>query len=100
MPESIERATFVPCLHQAFTLETEDGPVALELVEVEALSEATRAPEGREPFSLIFLGPKGLQIEQSIYTLTHREIGDIELFLVPLGPDLENQGLRFEAVFT
>jgi len=34
---------------------------------------------------------------QGTYRLTHAELGTLEVFLVPIGPDTE--GMRYEAVF-
>lgn len=70
------------------------------------LAEATegtqpggRGPEGQErlQFSLVFRGPEGSALPQGIYRLSHAELGELDLFLVPIGRDAE--GTRYEAAF-
>jgi hypothetical protein len=70
---------------------------ALTLVEVTVLGgDATSAR--RQPFSLVFRGPRVPLLPQRIYRLEHDRMGALELFIVPLGPD--GDGLRYEAIFT
>ena len=52
----------------------------------------------RSQFSLIFRGPGDRPLAQAMYELSHDELGDFVLFLVPVGADAE--GYRYEAVFT
>lgn len=53
----------------------------------------------RTPFKLLFheLGAERFAPQQ-IFTLRHPELGELEIFLVPLGPD--ERGMRYEAVIT
>jgi hypothetical protein len=67
----------------------------LRLDRAEALGEG---PEGhRDPFSLIFHEPRGTVLPQQTHALTHEAMGELQIFLVPIGPDAE--GMRYEAVF-
>ena len=100
MLNSLTRADFEAQLDQPFTLETGDSNAELRLIEVQALSESARVPDGREPFSAIFLGPTDPVFEQRIHLLRNPAVGGLEIFLVPLGPDLDNKGIRYEAVFS
>ncbi len=52
----------------------------------------------REPFALDFRGPRDPVLAQRIYRLTHAEMDDLDIFIVPLGVDAE--GARYEAIFT
>lgn len=52
---------------------------------------------GREQFSLLFTGPEAPTLAQATWPLTHPGFGDLELFLVPLGPG--PRGMRYEAAF-
>jgi len=70
-------------------------PIALELVEISAAVPGPRRA-GR-PFSLTFRGPRDALLPQSTYRLEHDAMGDLDLFLVPIGPD--PQGMCYEAVF-
>jgi hypothetical protein len=62
-----------------------------ELVEV---SEITREPGGRAPFSLVLKGGPTPPLPQRIYRVEHAELGALEIFLVPIAAD------RYEAIFT
>lgn len=50
-----------------------------------------------EPFSLIFIGPPDRVLPQRIYPLEHDQLGTLEIFIVPIGPD--HRGMRYEAAF-
>ena len=103
MLERFTLATFAEHLNDTFHLYPESG-MDLELVLVEAIDLSTEgqrsasATEPRAPFSIVFRGPRTPILPQRIYRVAHPEIGDFELFLVPIGPD--EQGMRYEAVFT
>jgi hypothetical protein len=66
-------------------------PFEVELVEV---TEIPREPGGRAPFSLVFKGGPNPPVEQRIYRVEHDELGELDIFLVPIAVD------RYEAVFT
>ena len=88
-------ATFEPLVGDRFGID--DAPAAGELV----LGSATAAgewPGGRDPFSLVFLGPREPLLAQAIYGLRHAELGLLEIFLVPIARDAD--GARYEAIFT
>jgi hypothetical protein len=61
--------------------------------------------EFRAPFALIFHGPPEPVRPQGIYRVEHDQLGTLELFLVPVGPDApaepgrEPAAMRYEAVF-
>lgn len=82
----------------AFDLRAEGG--TLVLVEASESSQAGgRGPSGeqRQQFSLVFRGPVEPVLTQGTHGLVHTELGNLELFLVPLGPDAD--GMRYEAAF-
>jgi len=91
---------FAGRLGERFANTAADGtPLSLELVETTEGSEpGGQGPEGQErlQFSLVFRGPATPVLPQGIYAMSHAEL-DLELFLVPLGPDA--QGMRYEAAF-
>jgi hypothetical protein len=84
---------------ERFEVAVEGGaPLVLELTEATEGSEAGGpGPDGqeRQQFSLVFLGIPGLA--QGTYRLVHAELGDLELFLVPIGP--RGEGMQYEAAF-
>ena len=81
-----------------------DAPASQELTLLSAKVLGTESAKewskssGREPFALIFVGPMESAVEQQIYRLEHDEVGNFEIFLVPIGPN--QQGMRYEAIFT
>ena len=83
---------FAPHLHTCFGVAQVDD-YELELTEVSDLSN-----ERLEQFSLIFTGIATPWLEQRIYKLIHPQMGECELFLVPLGPDAA--GMRYQAAFS
>ena len=70
-----------------------DGADAFE-VELVEVTEIPRERGGRTPFSLVFQGGPNPPLEQRIYRVEHDELGELDLFLVPIAVD------RYEAVFT
>ena len=53
----------------------------------------------RTPFTLLFHHADATRYApQQVVTLRHAELGELELFLVPLGPD--EGGMRYEAVIS
>ena len=99
MLDKLQKDDFIPHLHEIFQIRL-DGtePIDLELVSVTALSQ-TPGPRRRQPFSLHFLGPVSTQyLVQHIYALEHPQMGDLAMFIVPLGP--EGGRMRYEAIFT
>ncbi|HEU0292088.1 MAG TPA: hypothetical protein VFR47_05095 [Anaerolineales bacterium] len=97
--EQLQSNDFLPYLNQIFTIRL-DGiePIGLELVLVKESGTGFR-PGARRPFSLHFLGPVSSQyLLQHMYPLEHPEMGVLDIFLVPLGP--ETGRMRYEAIFS
>jgi hypothetical protein len=84
-----------------FGISGTDGPdVPLTLVEATQGSEpGGPGPEGqqRRQFSLVFRAPTSQVWHQGTYALAHDELGELELFLVPIGTDAD--GVLYEAAF-
>jgi hypothetical protein len=78
-----------------FTLS--DPAVALGLEEATLLSARFGMPDLRPPFSLIFVGPGDMILPQRLYQLTHEEMGEVTIFLVPIGK--EDRGVLYQAIF-
>lgn len=100
MLETFTVETFSGRLGEVFNVAVGDGSrFEAQLVGAESVGPAV--PGAREPFSLVFQRPAGshssVVLPQAIYAVTHPEIGAFELFLVPLGPDVD--GMRYEAAF-
>ena len=94
----VTREAFEPFLETSFRVLGGDGlAFEAELIEVSPMGE-TVGPTGRQAFSVVLRGPTTETPEQGMYQLEHSEIGNIDLFLVPIGPD--HKGMKYEAVFT
>lgn len=95
MPEKLTKEMFEEQLNTKFRIPVQGGgtPVELELTEV---VETMRMP-GREQFSVFFRGPLEYIIPQSTYRLEHEKMGNLDIFIVPVGK--EPEGFRYEAVF-
>jgi hypothetical protein len=101
MLDTLTVAMFAECLGTTFRIRTEPE-VVLEIVLLEANALTARGGSRggamrREPFSLIFRGPRGPWLPQRIHRLEHDKLGTLDIFLVPIGPD--EQGMRYEAIF-
>ena len=98
-------ATFANRIGEAFEAVTASGKGHLDLV-LSACDESQHgSPEelreqlGRVPFSLVFHAPeRDRYAPQQIFTLRHPELGEFELFMVPLGPD--DRGMQYQAVIS
>jgi len=81
------------------------GTAALNLtladVEDLTLPDTQRDPQLRsQPFSLIFHGPMTPVASQATYTFQHAVLPNLEIFLVPIGPDRRLPGvMRYQAIF-
>jgi hypothetical protein len=97
--DQLQSSDFSSHLNETFSIHLEgQEPVDLELVSVIATSPQFH-PGARQPFSVSFLGPvSSTYLLQHIYPLEHQQLGRLELFLVPLGP--EEGRMRYEAIFS
>ena len=93
MIETFTETTFLELLNTRFQIHSEGAdPLDLELVRVTPLS----APR-QVQFSILFQGPGHVHLPQSIYPMAHEQLGEFELFLVPVGKN--QSGFQYEAVF-
>ena len=81
---------------ERFELRFDDATI--ELVLSEARPSGSGPPGMRDPFALLFRGPRDPQLPQSSYRLAHPELGEHVLFLVPVGQEAEH--MLYEAVFS
>ncbi len=99
MLTKLTSADFSPYLNQQFRIHLE-SPLKVDLIEVSDLGpelSAEQAAKRRRPFSLIFRDPNKTYLPQKIYRIEHAELGTLDLFLVPIGPD--EHGMCYEVVF-
>jgi hypothetical protein len=89
---------FSPYLNQVMYIRFEEGArLPAELLQVTELENYNKLE--RQPFSIVFkTAQTTAYYQQAIYTIEHPDKGDMEVFLVPLGPG--NGGMKYEAVFS
>ncbi|GMA15235.1 hypothetical protein E5F05_01290 (plasmid) [Deinococcus metallilatus] len=86
-----------PLVGQTFLLHLAPDQVqSLRLSEAQALGEP-RGEGVSVPFSLLFHGPAQPWAAQGTYHMEQAELGALDVFLVPLGPDA--RGMRYQAIF-
>lgn len=96
MPD-VTASQFQALVGQKFSVApTEGAPFETMLLEV-TLLEAHDGPRP-QPFSAVFVDPrKSVVFLQQIFRVGHETLGELNLFLVPIGPVPE--GMRYEAIF-
>lgn len=98
MLDQLTSAEFTPHLHSTFHIHYDNGQVLdVKLVAVQEFAEHPDRP--RRAFSLTFQSAeKSFYLKQAIYTLEHEQMGKLDLFMVPLGPD--QIGMNYEVIFS
>lgn len=102
MPEKLTEEDFRKHLGTKFRVrldEIEGAPVVeLELAEVVTYPTLSDPRGDAERFSVYFNGPGDFFLPQRIYRLEHEQLGENQIFLVPVGQN--ERGFRYEAVFS
>ena len=94
MLDSLKRTTFAKHINSEFQVhDPADQSFALKLIQVVPRTKTAQF----EAFSLLFHGPSAHFMPQGIHKIKHTQLGEIDLFLVPVGKN-EN-GFEYEAVF-
>lgn len=99
MLENLFKEDWERYLNENFQLNSESPiatPLHLTLIAVSGYGQ--RQGGNREAYSLLFLGPPQPVLPQRIYSLGHAGMGEVEIFLVPIG--YQQGGIGYEAVFT
>jgi hypothetical protein len=92
---NLKKSSFDSYLNSKYEIHTESvGVVEVELIEI---SDHSR--EGMENFSLIFKGPLEKPFEQRIHKIKHPEMGELDLFLVPITYG-KRDAMYYQAVFS
>lgn len=93
----VTASQFQTLVGQKFSFTPAEGaPFEGELLEV-TLLEAHDGPRP-QPFSAVFVDPrKSVVLPQQIFRVGSEAVGELDLFLVPIGPVA--RGMRYEAVF-
>jgi hypothetical protein len=99
----LSAATFFPHIGDSFTIQI-DAETNLDLELLEVTNPARSGPPGppqgdrRAPFSIVFRAATAPLLPQSVYAIAHGQIGRLDIFIVPIGPD--KVGMLYQAVFT
>ena len=98
MPASLTEEEFSKHVNTKFHARLDaEAEVDLELAEVKGYQHKANEQTGMERFSVFFKGPEAPRLRQKTYTLQHDQMGEFEIFLVPISPN--DHGSRYEAVF-
>jgi hypothetical protein len=94
---TLRAADFAPLRGERFMVRS-GGTEAFEAELIEVSEGTGGGGDSRTQFSLVFRGGPDPPLRQRVYRVEHDRFGQLDLFLVPLGPD--EAGQRYEAVFT
>ena len=95
MPSDLTEENFTRHLNTKFTIRDTEPPLELELTEVKGYGDRPGEQGGMERFSVFFRA--GGFVPQRTYLLAHEEMGEFQVFLVPVARD--QAGFQYEAVF-
>ena len=90
--------SFEPYVQETFQIIEGSHTLDIRLTECKRLTTHAWDRMTREPFSLVFTGPMRPVLPQRIYRVRQEAMGELELFLVPIGPG--GNGMQYESVFT
>jgi len=96
MPAALTEKEFSRHLNTKFFAQVDEQTFEFELVGVKGYSSREIEQPGLERFSLFFEGPDRY-LPQNTYSLQHDQMGNFEIFLVPITK--EGEKFRYEAVF-
>ncbi len=94
MARELHEKDFAGCINDNFhVVGGHHGALNLQLIRI---SMEPSKPE-QHVFSLLFRGPTDPLLPQRTYQLKHPQLGEVDIFLVPVSQDKE--GTYYEAVF-
>jgi len=98
MLDKLTHQDFQACLNHKVQITYGGGTLEVELIACRTLAASRRNDASREPFSLIFRGPRVPILPQGTYPFVGGPADGLEIFIVPVGPD--EAGMRYEVIFT
>lgn len=93
--KEISLSIFCEQLHTAFQVSAPELAEPVELTLLKAVDKGSNPHQ--EQFSLFFQGPIEPFLPQQTYHFTHGELGELSLFMVPIGKD--QAGSQYQVVF-
>lgn len=88
---------FLPHLNETFAAIFGEAERSFVLVEAKPISAPDAQDLAREPFSLLFFCETPEVLPQGIYRLRHPDIGEADVFLVPVAR--QAGGFVYQAIF-
>jgi len=95
MLEKLRKEDFEPLIGQKIKVGA--GAASAELEVAEASELKSPSPREAPPFRVILRSHEGWRAPQGMFRVEHPTLGDLELFVVPIGPD--GKGLCYEILF-
>ena len=96
---AVTRETFLPHVGSVYRV-TDDAGNTGEVVLYEVTAgHLTWSGATRAPFSLLFLGPHDLTMTQGTYRFEGPDGETLLIFVVPVGPPANREGLLYQAIF-
>jgi hypothetical protein len=97
MLDTMTKDSWSHYIDEKFQVDTgSSGSFVMKLAAVSGYGQ--RQGGNREAYSLMFCGPLQPVLPQHIYRVGNESIGEVDIFLVPIGPQAD--GMGYEAVFT
>lgn len=96
MGQEVSHELFAGHLNEPFEVHCEGGPLALELTEVD-VREAPGVEGLRQPFVLIFAGPRDKILAEGMYRFENGGVGSVDLYVMPIVSAGERQA--YQVVF-
>ena len=98
MSEFQTAADFAKHVNTDFRVELESPkPIEIKLISVTPRKIEPHEQAGMERFSVVFASPADIFLPQNTYRITHPEMGELDVFLVPIKQEAD--GFRYEAVY-
>ena len=95
MLDRLRKEDFVPLLGDKLKVCAGNSETELEVKEVVSL--AAPSPRAAAPFYVVLRSRDGWRAAQGMFRIEHPELGALELFTVPIGPD--GEGLCYQIIF-
>ncbi len=93
----IKMNDFQGCLNDLFRIHLDENQsLQFKLIEAKELSNFNQ--DKGKPFSLLFSSEEKGILPQQVYTIEHSQLGNLDVFLVPIGSD--EKSINYEAIFT
>ncbi|MFC0351739.1 DUF6916 family protein [Undibacterium danionis] len=94
--------SFLQSLHSSFEVHSDIGitiDLVLRTVTASGNNSSDTSSQAHQSFSLIFEGNIEKQIPQGMHRFRHTQLGEFDLFIVPIGPERGSNQMRYEAIF-